>query len=78
MLVTSVVNGSPADKAGIKPGDVLVGVEKKPVIDEASTLDVISALKPGTAAMLKVVRDKGELELKVNVGTRPKPKRDDK
>ncbi len=77
-LITEVVNGSPADKAGVKPGDVLVAVETKRVNDYASTLNLISALKPGTTATLKVARDKGEFELKVNVGTRPKPKRDEK
>ena len=77
-LITEVVSGSPADKAGVRPGDMLVGVENKPVTDYGSTLTLISALKPGALAGLKVVRDKSELEFKVNVGTRPKPKRDDK
>jgi serine protease DegQ len=77
-LITEVVSGSPADKAGVRPGDMLVGVENKPVTDYGSTLTLISALKPGALAGLKVVRDKSELEFKVNVGKRPKPKRDDK
>ena len=77
-LITEVVNGSPADKAGIKPGDLLVGVEGKTVTDYASTLNLISALKPGTSATLKVMREKNALELKLAVGTRPKPRRDDK
>ena len=77
-LITEVVNGSPADKAGIKPGDVLVGVENKAVTDYSSSLSLIAALKPGTTATLKVRRDKNELALKVSVGTRPKPRREDK
>ena len=77
-LITEVVNGSPADKAGLKPGDVLVGVENKPVTDSASMLNLIAALKPDTTALLKAIRDKDELVFKVNVGKRPKPKRDDK
>jgi serine protease DegQ len=77
-LITEVVNGSPADKAGLKPGDVLIGVENKAVTDYAGTLNLISALKPGATATLKVMRDKSELELKVNVGKRPKPRRDEK
>ena len=77
-LITEVVNGSPADKAGIKLGDVLVGVEGKPVTDYASTLNLISALQPGKTATLKVMRKKNEFELIVNVGKRPKPRRDDK
>jgi serine protease DegQ len=78
VLVTSVMSGSPADKAGVRPGDVLVGIENKPVSDDASTLTLISALKPDTTAQLKVLRDKREINVKVNVGRRPKPKRDEK
>ena len=57
-LITDVVNSSPADRAGIKPGDVLVGVEGKTVTDYDSTLSLISALKPGNTATLKVLREK--------------------
>ena len=77
-LITGVVNASPADKAGLKPGDVLVAVDSQRVTDYASTLNLISALKPGVTATLKVIRNRDELALKVNVGQRPKPKRDDK
>ena len=77
-LITEVVNASPADKAGIKPGDVLIGVEGKPVTDYASTLNLISALKPGNTASLKVMRKKNEIDVKVTVGKRPKPRRDEK
>ncbi len=77
-LITEVVNGSPADKAGVKPGDILVGVEGKPVTDYTSTLNLIAALKPSAAATLKVIRNRDELALKVNVGKRPKPRLDGK
>ncbi|HYK14680.1 MAG TPA: Do family serine endopeptidase [Burkholderiales bacterium] len=75
-LITEVVNASPADKAGLKPGDVLTGVEGKSVTDYSSTLNLISALKPGNSATLKVMRDKKEFDVKVGVGLRPKPRRD--
>ncbi len=77
-LITDVVNASPADHAGIKPGDVLVGVEGKPVVDYSSTLNLISALKPGNTATLRVMREKKEFDVKVSVGKRPKPRRDEK
>lgn len=77
-LVTEVVTGGPADKAGVKPGDVLVSVADKPVTDYATTLAAISALKPNAAAMLKVRRESREMNLSVNVGLRPKPRREDK
>ncbi len=78
-LITDVVNSSPADRAGIKSGDVLIGVEgKQPVIDYSSTLNLIAALKPGNTATLKVMREKKEFDVKVSVGKRPKPRRDEK
>jgi len=76
-LITEVVNGSPAQKAGIKLGDVLVGVERRPVTDYASTLALISELKPGNMATLKVMREKDEMEFQVAVARRPKPRRVD-
>ncbi len=77
-LITDVVARSPAQQAGLRTGDVLIAVGNKPVTDYASTLNLIAALKPGTVAPLKVMRANDELEFKVNVGVRPKPKRDEK
>ena len=76
-LIIEVVNGSPADQAGIKPGDVLTSVEGKPVAGYAGTLDLIAGLKPGTIATLRVMRERNELEFRVSVGKRPKPKPED-
>jgi serine protease DegQ len=77
-LITEVVTGGPADKAGVKPGDVLLSVADKMVKDYASTLEAIAVLKPNTTAMLKVQRESRELNITVNVGLRPKPRREDK
>lgn len=74
-LVSEVVRGSPADKAGIKPGDILTAVEGKPVTDSAGVLHLIAALKPGRQVALKLVRNKAETEVKVTIGKRPKPSR---
>jgi serine protease DegQ len=74
-LITEVVSASPADQAGIKPGDVLIGVEGKAVTDYLSTLNLIAALPPGKAATLKLMRERREVDVKVSVGKRPRPKR---
>jgi serine protease DegQ len=76
-LITDVVAGGPADKAGVKPGDVLVSVADKTVNDYASTLEAIAALKPNTSAALKILRGSKEANLTVNVGLRPKPRREE-
>ena len=52
-LITQVVRGSPADKAGVKLGDVLVAVNDKPVGDSATMLNLVAALKPGEQATLQ-------------------------
>ena len=77
-LITEVVSASPADQAGIKPGDVLVGVEGKSVTDYLSTLNLIAALPPGKSATLKLMRERREVDVKVSVGKRPRPKRDER
>ncbi|HZN23013.1 MAG TPA: Do family serine endopeptidase [Burkholderiales bacterium] len=70
-LITEVFRGTPADKAGIKLGDILVGVEGQPVIDSSSMLNLVAALHPGRQATLKVVRSQQETDIKVTIGRRP-------
>jgi len=75
-LITEVVNGGPADNANVKPGDILIAVDGRPVTDYSSTLTLIAALKPGGTTTLKVVRDGKELDLKAVIGKRPKQQLD--
>jgi len=74
-LISDVFKGTPAEQAGMKPGDVLIAVDGKPVADSAGMLALISVIAPGTGATLKVIREQKELELKVTVGKRPKTTR---
>lgn len=71
-LITEVFRGTPADRGGMKVGDVLIAVNSKPVTDSATMLNLIAALVPGSPATLRVMREKTELDLKVTVGKRPK------
>ena len=71
-LITEVFRGTPADRGGMKVGDVLIAVEGKPVIDSATMLNLVAALVPGNQATLRVLREKQQLDLKVTVGKRPK------
>ena len=72
-LVSEVVNGSPADKGGVRPGDILIAVNGRPVADSTAMLNLISALQPGKQAQLKVIRERRETEIVVTVGRRPTP-----
>src|SRR3954469_4467910 len=72
-LIAGVLRGGPADKAGVKPGDVLVEVQGKPVADPAGMLNLIAALEPGQSAKVKLKRQGAEVDATVTVGRRPKP-----
>ena len=74
VLITAVERGSPADKAGVKLGDVLVAVNGKPVGDTVTMLNLVAALKPGDQARVRVARNQEETDLNVTIGRRPKPK----
>jgi len=74
VLISEVVRGSPADKAGIRAGDILVSIADKALSDSAVMLETISALVPGKAVTLKLLRNQMEVVVQVRVGKRPKPK----
>ena len=73
-LIAGVMRGSPADRAGIKPGDILLSVAGKPIGDAQSMLGTIAAQTPGQQALLKVYRAGKQLELTVTIAKRPKPR----
>ncbi|MBX9631846.1 MAG: Do family serine endopeptidase [Burkholderiales bacterium] len=74
-LIAGVLKNGPADRGGIKPGDILVGVEGKPVTDSSSMLNLVAALQPGKQATLRLLRGGNEVKLKITVGKRPRPQR---
>lgn len=73
-LVASVLRDGPADKAGIKPGDILVAVEGKPIKNSSEMLNLVAALPPGETVTVTVVRGKQEKSIQIKVGIRPKQK----
>jgi serine protease Do len=74
-LVVEVDPNGPAAKAGVKPGDILVAIQGRP-IDESNRLPrLVASLKPGTTAELKVIRDGQVKTLTVTVDKMPDPQR---
>jgi len=76
-IVAGILKGGPADKAGMKPGDILIAVEGKSVSDTTDMLNLIAQLTPGNKAKMKILRKSQESTLEVTVGRRPKPKREE-
>jgi len=72
-LIAGVLRGGPADKAGVKPGDVLLEVQGKPVADPTGMLNLIAGLAPGQPAKVKLKRHGQDVDATITVGRRPKP-----
>jgi serine protease DegS/serine protease DegQ len=70
-LIAGVMRGSPADRGGVRPGDVLLEVDGRKVKDASGMLQLIAALVPGQQATLKIYRSGAEKDLGVTVGKRP-------
>lgn len=70
-LVADVLSDSPAQKAGLKQGDIVIGMNGKP-IDDAHTLSrMVAAISPNTKISLKIIRDGKTKEIDVTIGTMP-------
>lgn len=75
ITVTNVVPGAPADKAGIKPYDIITHVDTSKIEETRDILAAIASKAVGDTANLSVLRDDGtglkELQLTMNVTERP-------
>ena len=72
ILVSGVLEGGPGDLAGLKPGDLIVKIDRKPVTSAQQMLARIASRHPGSPLSLTVSRDGTELEQVAIVGERPR------
>jgi serine protease Do len=70
-LVSSVEKGGPAEKAGLKPGDVILAVDGKKVERSAEVPPLVAAVKPGSKANLEIWRERSKRTVAVTVGELP-------
>ncbi len=67
-LVSAIERGGPADKAGVKAGDVIVGVDGRAVERSSELPALVAAIEPGKTASLSIWRDRAERSIAVKVG----------
>jgi serine protease Do len=70
-LVQDITQGSPGDRAGLRPYDVIVSLDDRPVSNDDQLIREIAARSPGSAAHLRVVRDGHEQSITVKLAERP-------
>ncbi len=73
-IIAGVLKGGPADKAGVKPGDILLAVGGNPVTDTVAMLNLVAQLTPGQQVDLVLLRKSQETRINVVVGRRPRMK----
>ena len=67
-LVSSVEKGGPAAKAGLEPGDVILGINGKEIVNSSELPAIVAAIKPGNAASLQIWRKGSTRQIDVEVG----------
>ena len=70
-IITGVLNGGPAARAGMRPGDVVTRINGRPIRTVAELRSGITALRPGTAATFTALRQGQNVEMQLVPGLRP-------
>jgi serine protease Do len=70
-VVNEVTKGSPAEEAGLKPEDVVTSVDGRPVQDSSDLSRYVARQAPGSTVKLRVLRDGGERDITIKLGTFP-------
>ena len=71
VVVGNVTPGSPAEKAGLQPGDVLVALNGKPIKSGRDLMRQIASIAVGSKVEIKAIRDKKEQTLSVTIEEQP-------
>jgi S1-C subfamily serine protease len=70
-LVSSVIPGSPAAAAGIRPGDLITQLDTEPIVAPAVFVSALSGLQPGDRVDIQVQRGFSQFTAHVKLGSRP-------
>lgn len=73
VLITEVMPNSPAQKAGIKTGDILIEIDGKAIDNTNAMLETIASQTPGTVVAINLLRNEANTRVQVKIGKRPKP-----
>src|SRR5690606_29530259 len=66
--VSTVEKGTPAERAGLRVGDVIMAVDGEPIQDSPDLTSTLARRKPGDRVVLTICRDGKELEVPITLG----------
>ena len=70
-LIISVVEDSPADKAGLREDDIIIRVDNKTIESDKDLMRTVSSKHPGDFTNFAIIREDQKLRISVTLGTRP-------
>ena len=65
VLVSEVERGSPGDKSGIQPGDIIIGLDGRKVSDLEEVRSILRLFRVGDSVPLRIKRARNELDIKL-------------
>jgi len=74
-VITALVKGGPAERAGVRVGDVLVAIGDEQVTNIAKMLDIVARQAPGSQVRFHFLRDGRKLDVDIRIAERPDPPR---
>jgi len=71
-LIASVVKNSPADKGGLKSGDIIVNINNKKISNGKALLNIVSESQPSQSIDIEIIRGNRKIKLSLKVSERPR------
>jgi serine protease Do len=71
VIVSDVKHSSPADRAGMREGDIIIEVNGEKVNDESSLIAIVDEARTGETLKLKVIRDRHEMTVPLRLEKQP-------
>lgn len=73
VIIAGIVKDGPADKAGLKVGDILLELDNKKIRNTTQMLNQIAAYEPGEKKSMELLREGKTESITIEIGVRPKP-----
>ncbi|MDR0305671.1 MAG: Do family serine endopeptidase [Chitinispirillales bacterium] len=70
VLISDVFKGQPAEKAGLKRGDVILSIDSKPILNANELRNVVAALQPGKSIPVRIIRNSRQMTINLVVSER--------